>query len=161
MFVQNLFGSKAVFLLCVKTQYFASLRKTLYIAPPDHSGFAFIVLFYYVYIITPPKSAFISARLQFLCIYTIFIFSCQSPKRGISITGNISAHHKGLPSWKWGAQSLAGSSLQREKLVLGKKGNVTRHLQHAHLPKVGQASSPDIMMTSGDACPTFTAMAAA
>ena len=46
------------------------------------------------------KSAFICIRLQFLCVYTIFIFSCQSLKRGISITGNSSAHRKGTKSVK-------------------------------------------------------------
>ncbi|MEK7732875.1 MAG: hypothetical protein AAB318_01555, partial [Planctomycetota bacterium] len=30
-------------------------------------------------------------------------------------------------------------------------------VSHSALYKVGQASSPDIMMTSGDACPTFWA----
>ena len=30
-------------------------------------------------------------------------------------------------------------------------------LRIPHCIKVGQASSPDVMMTSGDACPTFVA----
>ena len=36
------------------------------------------------------KSVFICVRLQFLCAYTIFLFSCQSLKRGISKKGNTS-----------------------------------------------------------------------
>jgi len=39
----KIFGSKAVFLLLGSTRW-----KTLYFASPDYSGFAFIVMYYYV-----------------------------------------------------------------------------------------------------------------
>ena len=45
---KNIFGSKAVFYMKPSKQFkpFKRLNKTLYFAPPDCSGFAFIECFY-------------------------------------------------------------------------------------------------------------------
>jgi len=48
MFVQNIFGSKAVFLSGVRAYCNTPLERPYYFAPHDCSWFAFVALFYYV-----------------------------------------------------------------------------------------------------------------